>query len=479
MSQGFHNPYTFIPLVDRSRLGGSPLGDRPPLGHARHVPEAWNGRLHVLLSVHTPLLLLDPARATRDRSGHQTYPVRLDAAGRPYLAPSSLKGMLRSAYEAITNSRLGVFWGREPLKVGGQLSRRSPRDLLEATLPSLLPAARLEELSPADRVFGWVAESRSEREAEAAHRGQLRLGPVRWLEGAAVTFPEPVPLAILSSPKPNQVRFYLGDLVQGRSRAQRNGRGDAEAGYDAKEGEDQARRTLRGRKVYPHHAALEGREGHWQEPWAAPWSTPLRGLYREYLRPKGRRDDQNRSILGWVPPGARFAFEIQFWNLAAVELGALIWLLELPEPCRLRLGAGKPLGFGSVRLQLRREASSVVTGEEVAERYRGLRAIEPQPDPQRLERLVRTFKREVRRAYAGPDRAEFEQVPFIAAFLAVAKGKPGPIHYPRLQEPPDPEGKSFRWFQANARGGRWALPEATSSDLLPYQPDRRYSKPSR
>jgi CRISPR/Cas system CSM-associated protein Csm3 (group 7 of RAMP superfamily) len=460
MSQGFHNPYTFIPLLDRSRLTRGPLCDRPPLGHDRHVPSAWNGRLRVLLTVHTPLLLLDPARATRDRAGHPTYPVRLDAAGRPYLAPTSVKGMLRSAYEVVTNSRLGVFWGREALKVGGRPSRRSPRQLLEATLPSLLPATRPEELSPADRVFGWVAESRTGREVETAHRGQLRLGPVRWLEGKPVTFPEPLPLAILSSPKPNQVRFYLGDLVEGRSVAQPDGRSDVQAGYD------EAGRTLRGRKVYPHHADLEGREEHWREPWAASWSTPVRGHYREYLRPEGRRDDQNRSITGWVPPGARFAFDIRVWNLAEAELGALIWLLELPERCRFRLGAGKPLGFGSVSLRLQREASMAVTGAEVAERYRSL-GEETGPSTQPFDRLVATFQREVRRAYA---RAEFEQVPFIAAFLAAAEGKRGPVHYPRLREAPDPKGANFHWFQANAKGRRCSLPEATSSDLLPYRP---------
>jgi CRISPR/Cas system CSM-associated protein Csm3 (group 7 of RAMP superfamily) len=471
MNRGFHNPYTFVPLVDRSQLTKSPLGDRSPLGHARYVPKAWNGRLHVLLSVHTPLLLLDPGRASRDQAGHQTYPVRLDAFGYPQLASTTVKGMLRSAYEAITNSRLSVLGGRERLKVGGKLARRSPRDLLEATLPSLLPASHLRELSPADRVFGWVAESKADREAETAHRGQLRVGPVRWLEGAAVTFPEPVPLAILSSPKPNQVRFYLGDLKHGCSTAQPNGRNDAQAGYD------KSGRTLRGRKVYLHHLDLDGQEEHWREPWSASWSRPIRGHYREYLRPEGRRDNQNRSIVGWVPPGARFAFEIQIWNLAPAELGALIWLLELPDQYRFRLGAGKPLGFGSVRLQLQREGSCLASGEEVAERYRGLKAPEPRSTPERFEQLIKTFQREVRRAYGA--WGDFERVPFIAAFLAAAKGKPGLIHYPRLQEAPDPEGKNFQWFQANAKGQRRALPEATSSDLLPYRPGPLQLKPSR
>jgi CRISPR/Cas system CSM-associated protein Csm3 (group 7 of RAMP superfamily) len=462
VSQGFHNPYTFIPLMDRSNLKGR-LADRAPLGHASYLPSAWNGRLRVLLTVRTPLLLIDPARTTRDGKGHQTSPVRLDADGHPYLAATSVRGMLRSAYEAITNSRLGVFGGTERYKVGGRLALRTPRDLLAATLPSLLPATRLEELSPADRVFGWVAEAKSE--PGVAHRGQLRVGPVRWLEGAAVRFSEPVPLAILSSPKPNQVRFYLGDLVGGRVVPQPDGRGDAKAGYDR----DQGSRTLRGRKAYPHHADLKDRDEYWDRPWSASPSTPVRGLYREYLRAGSRRDDQNRSITGWVPIGARFSFDVQVWNLDAAELGALVWLLELPQRCHLRLGAGKPLGFGSIRLDLRRGESLICTGRELAERYRGLGGEIQVPD-RAFDRLVAMFQREVRRAYG---QRRFEEVPFIAAFMAVAEGRRGRVHYPRLEE--RPEGEGFRWFQANAKGRRLALPDATSSAPLPYNPKTRRS----
>src|SRR6202034_1746812 len=45
------------------------------------------------------------------KRGHKSFPVRLGDDGRPYLPPTSVKGMLRSSFEAVTNSRLSVFEG--------------------------------------------------------------------------------------------------------------------------------------------------------------------------------------------------------------------------------------------------------------------------------------------------------------------------------------------------------------------------------
>src|SRR5262249_53330867 len=47
------------------------------------------------------------------KKGHKDFPVRVDADGKPLVPPTSIKGMLRSAYEAVTNSRLAVFAGHE------------------------------------------------------------------------------------------------------------------------------------------------------------------------------------------------------------------------------------------------------------------------------------------------------------------------------------------------------------------------------
>jgi len=103
----FHNPYNFIPALPRP-IEDPELGDRAPIGQGRYEKNYWSGRIAVKLTTVTPLLIPDAAEMTAN-DGHNTYPVRLGKDGKPYLPLTSIKGMLRSAYEAVTNSRLSVF----------------------------------------------------------------------------------------------------------------------------------------------------------------------------------------------------------------------------------------------------------------------------------------------------------------------------------------------------------------------------------
>jgi CRISPR-associated protein (TIGR03986 family) len=106
----FHNPYNFVPSLPRDDVAGD-LGDRNPLkigmGHGVYQSDRWSGRISVTLTTKTPLLIPDLCDSEED--SHKTFPLRIGADGKPYLPPTSIKGMLRSAYEAVTNSRLGVF----------------------------------------------------------------------------------------------------------------------------------------------------------------------------------------------------------------------------------------------------------------------------------------------------------------------------------------------------------------------------------
>ena len=139
-------------------------------------------------------------------------------------------------------------------------------------------------------------------------------------------------LAILGQPKPAQGRFYLGDAT---GREQRAGLSKGQAGY--RDGN-----RVRGPKVYPHHA-----QGLKQEAW--------RGH---------ERTRQNRSLTGWVKPGVAFEFDLHVTNLTRVELGGLLWLLSLPAGHFLRLGLGKPLGFGSVRAEVVEAGTCLADGAD-------------------------------------------------------------------------------------------------------------------
>lgn len=718
----FHNPYNFVPAppreVDDPDLGD--CGRSGPAGHARYMDGRWSGYLRVRMEVKTPLLLPDASRAEKDReSGHTTYPVRRGPDGAPYIPPTSVKGMLRAAYEAATNSRLGVFVGhgsplayrmdaseglklvparieskggvlqirlmpgpRGPQTIGADgrpttppngvatmyaawlpryhgynsrsrpapdkgesaaalrypngrlpehgdrvwvqvrkvrhanrpfeymevshIDRRQPNqtppqgmytgwvcvtgrnimrkhhervflefpsdvhcplteefktrweqlinnyreihkddiaarraqrnrpddylghepgrtgwslhvwnpaagELRDGTLcyarverqggqlrvlglypvmisrglfgvspetlldPTVRPARSMSELSPADRVFGWVNQS-----GRGAYRGNLRIGPVRCESPDPIEPFDPpgLPLAILGQPKPQQARFYVARDATGR--AQSNGLSKRDVGY-------MPGRGLRGRKVYPHHAALP--TGHWDNPLEDRTQQSVGGVFQEYRRPRqadgSERDSQNRSVLGWVKQGTVFRFDIYVANLSDVELGALLWLVSLPGGHVHRLGGGKPLGFGSVRLDI--EAIDVRTGEGWRRYYAALDEDPPAPEyclrvPGDADRCVVKFKEAVGRAYGN---GRFEGASFIRAFLRASEGFGDrlPTHYPRARPadkagpvPPHREGRAYEWFVANERLDRgnpiygYSLPDLDADNGLPVLP---------
>lgn len=361
-----------------------------------------------------------------------------------------------------------------------------PRDFYELAPASLLPnelkpATSIQELSPADRVFGWVNQQGS-----GAYKGQLRISAVECkTEGASADFsPDGIPLAILGQPKEQQARFYLAKNQQGDPLDRGTSK---EEGYTENQG-------LRGRKVYPHHRGTMER-GDWDNPMED--RTQQEGLHQEYRRPKieaqeqpnnrpklkgqkqqkyqEQRDDQNRSIKEWVNPGVVFSFEIEVINLSPVELGALLWLLDLPKYCSdiesyHRLGGGKPLGFGSVKIQI--TETDLRTGQEWQNFYRSLKKQDKTEQAPALK-CVETFQDAIKTAY---QKSEFKDVSFVAAFLKSAQGFDDgkPIHYPRLQPKPDPNGKNFEWFtkNENRKDFKLSLPLLVEDEGLPYIPER-------
>ncbi len=108
----FHNPYNFIPTQDR-KLNHPDLGDQKPTPHDCYYQDRYTGTIALTIEAVTPVLVPEMAATGTDDQGHKTYAIRVDAKGVPIIPPTSFKGMLRSAYEAVTNSRFGIFTGHE------------------------------------------------------------------------------------------------------------------------------------------------------------------------------------------------------------------------------------------------------------------------------------------------------------------------------------------------------------------------------
>ena len=466
----FHNPYTFVPSPPRQDAinAGGFAGDFNPLehdlSHESLKPDLWTGHLPIKLTTVTPLVLPKTEGEERSSDKHQTYDML------NHLPESSLRGMLRSAYEVVTNSRYSCFRNDErlPYRLGRQKTtyEKSPEDLLDS---SLRPAEERSKLSPADRLFGWVG-------SDQGYKGRIR---VVCEDGARPEIIEKfnggaLPLAILGQPKPAQGRFYVAKDDQGNP--QDDGLSKAQAGYSEGKG-------LRGRKQYWHHKGLEADKAsdYWKPLVEDRTQQQSNGRYQEYRRPDKNRapqaDSQNRSIRGWIKPNTVFKVSLYVQNLQPEEIGALLWLLSLPEGHYFRLGYGKPLGFGSVRMEVDEERCvneclPLGTGEEWKNYYAAFDASSPVTlDEGQRNNCIQKFKASMVAAY---ESEHFNNLSFISGFLQVLSG-PGddaPIHYPRLERKPNPEGENFKWFVDNEKGQgkKFALPAVTDMNGLPYEP---------
>jgi len=341
--------------------------------------------------------------------------------------------------------------------ISRDLYEKAPRALLA---PHTEPATGLKDLSPADRVFGWVNQ-----EGKGSHKGQLRIGTVECLDGPAaverVVGDEGVVLAILGQPKPSQARFYAARSPKGEPLTPGTEKKDA---YNSGGG-------LRGRKVYPHQGQT-AQPGYWDagtehaQPLVQRWNG--QEIFREWQSHDATRNDQNRSVTAWVRPRIKFRCRLEVSNLNAAELGALLWLLTLDDGLHLRLGGGKPLGFGSVRIQA--TGLDLSTGAALAEDYRafGKRQAAAGARIVRLEDRtgVVTAYQDALPAALGEPGTAFEQLEVIRAFKNAARASQHPVHYPRTAAQQAPGGENFKWFVANEnKGPRTSLPAL-------YNPDR-------
>lgn len=120
---------------------------------------------------------------------------------------------------------------------------------------------------------------------------------------------------ILSTPKPTAVRHYLVQIKTGL--ADWNGN-----------------TNIRGHKLYWHRRTSDD---HTKKHYS--WSETGQVIY-----------DTQHTVIKPIKSGAKFHGRIRFENLSDVELGALLFALDLPPGCDHKIGMGKPLGLGSIRI---------------------------------------------------------------------------------------------------------------------------------
>ncbi len=124
----------------------------------------------------------------------------------------------------------------------------------------------------------------------------------------------------LSSPKPTTFQHYL---EQTEKPAQDLDHYNSET-------------PIRGNKLYWHKSGE-----HWLED-----ANKQEQLPQKILQGK----ETQHTLINAVKSGTSFTGRIRFENLSEIELGALLFCLDLPDDCLHKLGMGKPLGLGSVKI---------------------------------------------------------------------------------------------------------------------------------
>lgn len=322
----------------------------------------------------------------------------------------------------------------------------------------MLPSDNYNQLSPADRVFGWVHQKGDDDLTQSiAYRGRVRFSHAKT-EGTPETLAR-MSLSILSAPKPTTTRFYInwrkknkhGRYVNAIKQEMGDERTDAQRPSDDDLRYGKRGNMLRGRKFYRHHGLFKRGEAE--------------------IHDTRSNSDQNRSILGAHQEGTTYSFTIEFENLQPVELGALLWSLELSDEFIYddhqsvkfegyhRIGYGKPLGFGSVKIGIRD-----VTLFDAQDRYTNAIAKDKTLyEGEDRKKVVQLLSMRFRQGFGTLYGKAFERLTNIVDLCTLLSdpvlGEDISIHYPR---PRHQRGKyrmsngrtgdnNYEWFRDNKR----------------------------
>jgi RAMP superfamily len=143
MNEAMNNEgYQFAPLPDRVQRAA-----RPQAVHDRRVEGVLSGTIQLVLRAQQPVHVGSGFKELRDDG----VVVRraAEVRGRPGIPGSSLKGVLRSRYEAITRSCAG------PAPKGGKVSSRSHREVERASFTH--QATQMEVFRPCEDTHSCAA----------------------------------------------------------------------------------------------------------------------------------------------------------------------------------------------------------------------------------------------------------------------------------------------------------------------------------
>lgn len=278
-----------------------------------------------------------PAAKKQDSYGR--FEINLQENNHPE-STINIDGLL--AYARIgTNGKVSELL---PTQVGRRSYHMSPRSL--AAEQQILPSSRLDTTSPGERLFGFVPQdSDIARPPLTALRGRITISHIDTSSVKVEEIKKPH-LHPLLSPKESSARRFLttseGHPIVGRARSKYFSPGD-----------------FLGAAVYPFSQSdLGSRDG-----------ITSRARFSTFKDESSLNDDvqeknhkAHSQAVSWIPKGQSFSCTLRFEGLSDTELQILLLILSSDllgkyalssddHPTGyLRIGMGKPLGLGIVKV---------------------------------------------------------------------------------------------------------------------------------
>ncbi|MDY7006116.1 MAG: TIGR03986 family CRISPR-associated RAMP protein [Cyanobacteriota bacterium] len=182
----------------------------------------------------------------------------------------------------------------------------------------------LEIIDIADAIFGWVRREKQSDKTKQSRAGRINVSDGICISNIDDVFLEKNPITpkILASPKPTTFQHYLVQPEETEAEKQNLKH------YASKPRE---KTVIRGHKLYWH----KGKK------------------LNIKLENSDEVSDTQTTQIKPIKSGVSFQFNIHFENLTNEELGALMWVLDVAQDdnYRLKLGMGKPLGMGAVKIE--------------------------------------------------------------------------------------------------------------------------------
>lgn len=282
------------------------------------------------------------------------------------------------------------------------------------------PCTCRQNVCPSCALFGFVSERTGQSLAS-----RVRFSDAKREGKKGQCFKELVVLPELGEPKPGTVEFYT----------KRNTETSGETRFWTYDYKTNGKVRM---KLKPTELVIRGRKFYWHhKPKNVTTKYALTNM-RQRIRP--------------LKENQVFSFRVYYENITDQELKTLQWALDFNDSnCAHKIGRGKPLGYGSVKIQLKRLVTRSVSenGEWLLNQY--------EPDPNCIGKWKHQDTEEQRDNRVVETTDQRDEILQIATFCQEIKDI---ISYPKGKV--EGNGKnteaSHQWFNLNKQEEKQVLP---------------------